>query len=87
MFRICILRTLHLESDLRTVLAVSSIFDAYCTRTITKKAYHSTSVTYFLAKIEAYRTIPTYRIDILACSADHISTPRSLLFNLAFIDL
>ena len=29
------------------------------TRTITKKAYH-TSVPYFLAKIEAYRTVPTY---------------------------
>ena len=30
------------------------------TRTITKKAYR-TSVPYFLAKIEAYRTVPTYR--------------------------
>ena len=32
----------------------------YRTRTITKKAYR-TSVPYFLAKIEAYRTVPTYR--------------------------
>ena len=33
---------------------------AYRTRTITKKAYRS-SVPYFLAKIEAYRTVLTYR--------------------------
>ena len=35
--------------------AFSSIFEAYRTRTITKKAYR-TSVPYFIAKIEAYRT-------------------------------
>ena len=32
----------------------------YRTRTITKKAYR-TNVPYLLAKIEAYRTVPTYR--------------------------
>ena len=32
----------------------------YRTRTITKKAYR-TSAPYFFAKIEAYRTAPTYR--------------------------
>ena len=37
----------------------------YRTRTITKKAYRST-VPYFLAKIEAYLTVLTYRTAILA---------------------
>ena len=32
----------------------------YHTRTITKKAYRTTVITYFLAKIEAYHTVLTY---------------------------
>ena len=40
----------------RTVPYFSSIFEAYRTRTNTKKAYR-TSVPYFLAKIEVYCTV------------------------------
>ena len=48
----------------------SNSVPTYRTRTITKKAYRTSvqypyhykkSVPYFLAKIEAYRTVPTYR--------------------------
>ena len=38
----------------------SNSLPTYRTHTITKKAYR-TSVPYFLTKIEAYRTVPTYR--------------------------
>ena len=55
-FRICVLRTLHLEPYRTSVPYFSSIFEAYRTRTITKRAYR-TSVPYFLAKIDAYRTV------------------------------
>ena len=55
-FRICVLRTSHLEPYRTGVPYFSSIFEAYGTRTITKKAYR-TSERYFLAKIEAYRTV------------------------------
>ena len=63
-FRICVLRTLHLEPYRTSVPHFTSIFEAYRTnvyrtRTITKKAYR-TSVPYLLAKIEAYRTVLTY---------------------------
>ena len=66
-FRISVLRTSHFVPYQRTaVLYFSSIFGSYHTNivtyrthTITKKAYR-TSVPYFLAKIEACRTIPTY---------------------------
>ena len=45
----------------------------YRTRNITKKAYR-TSVPYFLAKIEAYRTVTTYRTAILAGRVEKILT-------------
>ena len=70
-FRICVLRTSHLEPYRTSVPYFSSIFEAYRslltyrTRTITKKAF-CTSVTCFLAKIEAYRTSVPYRTAILA---------------------
>ena len=60
-FRICELRTLHLQPYRARVPHFSSVFEAYRTGTITKKVYR-TSVPYFLAKIEAYRTALTYGI-------------------------
>ena len=47
----------------------SSIFEAYRTRTKTKKAYH-TNVPFFLAKIDAYRTYVTCRTGILAFKSE-----------------
>ena len=58
-FRICILRTSHLEPYRTSVPYFSSSFEAYRIRTNTKKAYR-TIVPYFLAKIEVYCTVPTY---------------------------
>ena len=65
MFRICVLRTSHLEPyvpEHRTsVQFLKRTVPTYRSRTVAKKAYR-TSVTYFLAKIEAYlpylRTVP-----------------------------
>ena len=54
-FRICELRTSHVEPYRTSVPYFSLIFEAYRTRTITKKMYR-TNVPYFIAKIEAYRT-------------------------------
>ena len=68
------LRTSHLE-PYRTSVPVpyfSSIIEAHRTNvpypnhyTVIEKAY-CTSILYFFAKIYAYRTVPTYRIAILA---------------------
>ena len=67
-FRICVLRTSHLESYRTSVPYFSSILKrivpTYRTRTVTKKAYR-TSVPYFLAKIDAHLNVP-YRTAILA---------------------
>ena len=58
-FRICVLRTSHLEPY----------------RTNVPYPYHyKKSVPYFLAKIEAYRTVTTYRTAILA-----VTNPENLL--------
>ena len=55
-FRICVLRTSHLEPHRISVPYFSSIFEAY--RTNVPYPYHyKKSVPYFLAKIEMYRTV------------------------------
>ena len=54
----------------------------YRTRTITKNAYR-TSVPYFLAKIEAYHTVLTYRTAIRAFSYSHLVTLKSLAYKSA----
>ena len=51
----------------------------YRTRIITKKAYR-TSVPYYLAKIEAYRTVPTYRTVLLS-----LTTVTDIYFRLKVV--
>ena len=59
-FRICVLRTSHLEPYRTSVPYFSSIFEAY--RTNVQYPYHfKKGVPYFLSKIEAYRTVLRYR--------------------------
>ena len=57
----------------------------YRTRTITKKAYH-TSVPYFLAKIEAYHTVPTYHTVLPSLPKVLVITAEYLSKNCFFAD-
>ena len=55
-FRICVLHTSHLEPHRISVLYFNSIFEAY--RSNVPYPYHyKKGVSYFLAKIETYRTV------------------------------
>ena len=55
-FRICVLRTPHHEPYRTTVPFFSLIFKAYRTN-VTYSYHYKKGVPYFLAKIEAYRTV------------------------------
>ena len=68
-FRICLLRTSHLQPYRTSVAYFSSIFEAHRTRTIVRKTYR-TSIPCFLSKSGAYRTVTYVPYQLLATLAD-----------------
>ena len=70
-FRICALRTSHLEPYRTSVPYFSSIFEAYPTN-VPYPYHYKKGVPYFLAKIETYRTYAPYCAGILAFDYSHL---------------